>query len=142
MRPLTRTGLRVLLVALALSAALVVAKQLLTPTYLASLVVVSEAPITDVEVVFDGRAAPQPFTQFGPARLHAWDNLHARTTRPHLIIGWTGPDGQRRVLQQTMLHEPDEPRCVYLLQIDAAGRPSPVGSRPSVTERPIDDLCR
>jgi len=112
-----------------------------TPGYEASLVIVSDVPISDVEVEYDGKRLPPPFPSLGPSRLHAWDQLLPISAYPTLSVTWTRPDGTRDGLEQRMHHE-YEPRCVFVLRLDQSRRPAPLLAQRDGAPRLIDDRCR
>ncbi|NGM23938.1 hypothetical protein G3576_28285 [Roseomonas stagni] len=100
------------------------------PAYLATIVVVSEVPLSDVNLSAENRPSVARFQGRPEDALHVFEHRLARGARPEsrIWIGWRSPDGRQWTLEQRIYHEGKEARCVHVLRVDVLGVPVQVGS--------------
>jgi len=106
----------------------------------AQLIIVSAAPIRDVNVTYDGRRIePRPGGSTRDVQDYAaFPGMRTRAVEPALQVSWDGPSGPATVLRA--MRQPDSGRvCLYVLKLDAAGMP--VGPEPPDTLSPLWWTC-
>jgi hypothetical protein len=91
------------------------------PDYRATLVVVSEVPVVLAEAVYEGRAVAPTVIGGEPPYVVVWEDLRPRYKTPRLVLRLRLEGGGGFVLHQVMHHQPNWPRCLYTLHIDADG---------------------
>lgn len=94
-----------------------------------AVVVVTEVRIAEAELVLEGRVHPKPTRDDGFDRVFGWVGLEVRRYPPTLELRWTGPDGRRHVIADTVRTYPGDTECIFYVRLDAAGeaitRPTP-----------------
>lgn len=93
----------------------------------AQLVIVSAAPIRDIRVTYDGwpiRARPGILQRDSSPGYFVFGEMRAFGWQPRIEVSWTGPSGPES-LTQTMRQFDSFRLCLYVLQLDADGKPVP-----------------
>ena len=88
----------------------------------AQLVVFSEAPIQDVQVVYDGLpvASRPDVLPGGRSQYFLFPGLRSGQFEPVLQVSWRGPSGLASISRPMRQFHPDR-RCLYLLRLDQFG---------------------
>jgi hypothetical protein len=88
---------------------------------------IGDAAFTDPVLHVNEQRIPEHIGEPCPFRQFAWADLQMPSGDVRLEVAWTGADGQRRLLRQTVHQGGDslEPHCAYFLSLDAQGAPAP-----------------
>lgn len=107
----------------------------------ASIVLLAESDISEVELTFDRYRWLETFAvRPSSPRMFAWDGVLGEG--PQLRLTWRGPDGRQHTVEERVLQESYEPRCIHIIRLNAAAEAIMVDR--SYGDRPlfVDTLCR
>jgi hypothetical protein len=107
----------------------------------ASVAIHADGDFTAPDLWIGGRPIVVETQSHGPWRFYAWANLRVHRVETEIVVAWTGADGQRRTLRDTMHQGPpyhgSVPHCAYLIRLDQSGNPVPLRAG-----RPADRIGR
>ncbi len=113
----------------------------MTPHLRASIVLLTEAEIADVELSFDRYRWLQQFeARPSGERFYAWDGVVL--PGPRLRLTWRGPDGRQHLVNHRVLQQSYEPRCIHVIRLNSAAEAIAVGQRYDGSPSFVDTVCR
>ena len=76
---------------------------------------------------------------FSP-RMFAWEGVLAEG--PRLRMSWHGPDGRQHVLEERVLQQSYEPRCIHTIRLNTAAEAVIAHEFYDGSPRFVDSACR
>lgn len=107
----------------------------------ASIVLLAESDVSEVELSFDHYRWLETFAvRPSSPRMFAWDGVVS--PGPRLRMTWRGPDGRQHRVEETVLQQSYEPRCIHIVRLNAAAEAIMVDERYGGLPAFVDTLCR
>lgn len=107
----------------------------------ASIVLLAESEISEVELSFDRYRSLETFAgQPTGERMFAWDGVLAEG--PQLRMTWRGPDGRQHKVEERVLQQSYEPRCIHIIRLNAEAEPILVRQFYDGSPAFVDTACR
>jgi len=107
----------------------------------ASIVLLAESDISEVELSFDRYRWLEKFeVRPSSPRMFAWDGV--LSPGPQLQMTWRGPDGRQHRVEETVLQQSYEPRCIHIIRLNAAAEAIMVNRSYGGRSLFVDTLCR
>lgn len=88
-----------------------------------TIILLAEAPISEVRLSVDGRLAPRAIEHFEPSSIFVWHGLPTKIGST-IEMGWQRPGGERYTLQQVMPQN-EALECAHIIRLGINGEPLP-----------------
>jgi hypothetical protein len=114
------------------------------PSFPATIIVLSDAEISDVVLTLEKNPPVYPAGPVGRGRVFAWDTDLAQGAGMLSVaeISWLGLDGHRRHVREELVHIDKLPRCIHILRLDTSAEPIPLWPARGSESPLIHSVCR